>query len=528
MGRGEWAETADTADGTRIHARVDTPAGRLPDAGTADEEAPAPFRTRALTLSSERHGVIAKMDAVEGEGHVAVPVDYKRGKRPHIAQGVYQPERVQLCLQAMLLEEAGYEVPEAAIWYAASRERVPVRLDDDLRAATLTAVSGLRLAAAAARRPPPLENSPKCPHCALAGICLPDEVNLFRKGHAPRRLDPADDPALPLHVQAPGARIRKAGETLVVETDEGRIEVPMIRVSDLVLHGNVSVTTPALHALMRAEVPVAWHSTGGWFLGLTTAPGTAGLDTRIAQHRAAAEPTAALRVAAGLVAAKIRNQRTMLRRNWKADATDARDEAMKRLKRLAEAAPHVRDANRLLGLEGEAAAIYFRNFDALLGARSLPAFSFQTRNRRPPTDPINALLSFAYALATRAFTVALLRAGFDPYLGLYHRPRHGRPALALDMMEPFRPLLADSTVLTVINNGEVVANDFVFNGPSCALKPAARKALIAAWERRLDQQTTHPVFGYRIAMRRLIAVQCRLLARHLTNEIPQMPHYIPR
>jgi CRISPR-associated exonuclease Cas4/CRISPR-associated protein Cas1 len=377
--------------------------------------------------------------------------------------------------------------------------------------------------------PSPLENSPKCPRCALAAICLPDEVNWFRRGEPPRPLNPADDPALPLHVQAPGARIRKSAETLVVETEDGTTTVPLIDVSEVALYGPVSVTTPALHELMRREIPVAWHSTGGWLMGHTAGAGAKNVTIRAAQFALAADATRSRRIAAGLVAAKIRNQRTILRRNWKG-AVEAPTlvDGLKRLKRAAEAAPHAPDASRLLGVEGEAAAVYFALFPSLIAEGRLPVFRFEARNRRPPADPVNALLSFAYALATRLFTHALVSAGFDPYQGFYHRPRHGRPALALDMMEPFRPILCDSVVLTAINNGEVGPGDFTHNGPACALTPAGRKALIAAWERRLDQETTHPVFGYRVSMRRLIAVQCRLMARHVTGEISDMPHYVPR
>ena len=219
----------------------------------------------------------------------------------------------------------------------------------------------------------------------------------------------------------------------------------------------------------------------------------------------------------------------MLRRNWKSEPSAAHDRALKRLKRLAEAAAAA-DMERLLGREGEAAAIYFSCFEQmLLPERAVRGpFFFEKRNRRPPTDPVNAMLSFAYALAVRAFSGALEAVGFDPLQGFYHRPRPGRPSLALDMMEPFRPILCDSTVIMAINNGEVRDSDFITNGPACAIKPGGRRALIAAWERRLDQETTHPVFGYRISMRRLIAVQCRLLARHVTGEIPEMPHYTPR
>ncbi|RME97239.1 MAG: CRISPR-associated endonuclease Cas1, partial [Alphaproteobacteria bacterium] len=184
----------------------------------------------------------------------------------------------------------------------------------------------------------------------------------------------------------------------------------------------------------------------------------------------------------------------------------------------------------LLGLEGEAAAIYFRCFDRLIAPEKavLPAFGFAQRNRRPPADPVNALLSFAYALLARTWLTTLAAVGFDPYRGFYHRPRHGRPALALDMMEPFRPVLADSVVLQVINNGEVASDGFTVRGTACTMTSATRKALIAAYERRLNQETTHPVFGYRVAMRRLIEVQARLLGRHLDGEITAYPHYLPR
>lgn len=522
----EWGDTGDTEDGRRVHTRLDRKADALPD---PEDELPPPFEARSVTLSSETLGVIAKFDLIEGEGRTATPVDTKRGKRPHVAAGAYDPERVQLCLQAMLLEEHGYTVDHAAIWYAASRERVRVALDEDLRAYSLRAVSELRLAAASGRRPPPLEDSAKCPRCALAGICLPDETNFFRKGHAPRPLNPADDPALPLHVQTPGAKVRKSGESLIVETADTKAEVPLIHVSELAVYGPVSVTTPALYALMRADIPVSWHSTGGWLLGHTIGSGPKHPMVRAAQFRSAENERASQRIAAGIVEAKIRNQRTILRRNWKCDAA-SRDGVLDRLMQLVRKTPQTHNAKSLLGIEGEAAALYFGAFEGMITPEKLelPAFGFATRNRRPPTDPVNAMLSFAYALIVRVFTECLTTAGLDPYQGFYHRPRPGRPSLSLDMMEPFRPILCDSTVLTVINNGEIDASDFIHHGRSCAMKPMGRRKLIAAWERRLAQETTHPLFGYRVTMRRLIAVQCRLLARHLTGEIDHLPHYVPR
>ena len=526
---GEWAETGDTAEGRRTHVRVDEGGGRLPAPEELDDEM---ARARSVTLSSERLGVIAKMDVVEADGGTVTPVDFKKGKRPHVAAGAYEPERVQICTQAMILEDNGYKVERGMLWYAGSRERVPIVLDDELRALTLAAVRNLRSAAASGRRPPPLENSPKCPRCALAGICLPDETNLFRKGTAPRPLNPSDDPALPLYVQEPGARLRKSGERLVVETKEDSVELPMLDVSQVALFGPVSVTTPALHALMNAEIPVSWFSTGGWFLGHTVGTGHGNVAVREAQYRVAFDKVARLAFARDLVAAKARNARTMLRRNWRVDKdAEVRDEALVRLRGVVRRIARAADESQLLGLEGEAAAVYFDGFEHML-ARDLDdgvaTFSFAKRNRRPPTDPVNALLSLAYALLTRVFTTTISATGLDPYMGLYHRTRHGRPALSLDLMEPFRPIVADSCVIQAINNGEVKLSDFVFNGGACSLKPAGRKSFIAAFERRMEQETTHPLFGYRVSMRRLIEVQTRLLARHFQGEIVSYPHYLPR
>ena len=199
---GEWADSGDTAEGRRSHARVDEGGGHLPAPDDLNEDM---ARAKSVTMSSERLGIIAKMDVVEADGESATPIDFKKGKRPHVPAGAYEPERVQVCAQAMILEDNGYQVEQGALWYAGSRERVPVVLDNELRARTLEAISGLRSASTSAHRPPPLENSPKCPRCSpFAGICLPDETNLFRKGYPPRQLNPSDNPALPLYVQTPG------------------------------------------------------------------------------------------------------------------------------------------------------------------------------------------------------------------------------------------------------------------------------------------------------------------------------------
>ena len=529
----EWSDSADTVDGRRVHARADRPGPPLPSPDIIAETEPT-LTTRAITLSSATLGVIARIDIAEAEDGAVTPIDYKRGKRPHIAQGAYDPERIQVCLQALLLEEHGYRVADAAIWYAESRERVRIPLDDALRAAARAAVHELRLLVAQGRIPPPLTDSPKCPRCALVAICLPDEVSaLHGSPLAPRPIAVPADEALPLIVQSQRARINKEGETLkITDEDQGETTARLIDISDLVLFGNVNITTPALTALLERDIPVTFLSHGGWFRGIAHGLGHRNVELRTAQYRQSFDEAFCLRFARDLVAAKIANQRTILRRNGRDDAE--RGIVLDRLSAARRSTGRAASPGELLGFEGDAAATYFRAFANLLSPPKAAdpaeamAFRFDARNRRPPTDPVNAMLSLAYAMLARHLTVALASVGLDPYRGFYHAPRYGRPALALDMMEPFRPIIADSVVLSVVNTGELGAGDFVVATTGTALTAAGRRRFVEAFERRLSQETTHPLFGYRVSMRRLLLVQARLLSRFLLGELPVFPHHLPR
>ena len=532
--QGEWAESVDTVQGRHAHRRIDRPSGDLPqpkEPASEDSVETEKIHVQSITVSSVRLGLIARMDLVEGEGNRVTPVDYKRGKRPHIPRGAYDPERVQLCIQGMLLEEQGYICDEGTLYYVASRERVRVEFDTELRALTRSAIDGMRAMAASGQIPPPLEDSPKCARCSLVAICLPDEVNFLRRQEAPPRplAIPCDD-ALPLYVQVRGAKVSKKGETLEVSVEDEKIQtVRLVDVSQLVLMGQIYVTTPTLHELMSREIPVSWHSFGGWFLGHTIGTGNKNVEIRTAQYRASFDQAACLNIAKGLVIAKIQNQKTLLRRNWKHDSApegplDGFQADIRRAQRAA-------DLAELLGAEGQAAARYFGKFSSML-TRSAndgsPEFDFQTRNRRPPADPVNALLSYAYSLLVRAWTVALTAVGFDCYRGFYHQPRYGRPALSLDMMEPFRPLIADSVVLQAINNGEVRSSDFIRTAAGTALTEDGRKRFIGTFERRLSHEVTHPIFGYKVSYRRLLELQTRLLSRHLLGELAEYPNFTTR
>ncbi len=547
--QGEWADNYFTADGNATHRRADAGGGDLPPAdGTGDPE--RPYEARQVWLSSERLGITAKIDVVEGAASGGVsPIEYKRGKAPDVPEGAYLPERAQVAAQVLLLREHGYTVEDAFLYFGGSRRRAPIVVDDELVAITLAAIARAREIAGAAVAPPPLVESPKCAGCSLSGICLPDEVTFLRE-HPPlseaeaevepdadaapppaeepelRRLQPARDDALPFYVQDQWGRVSLSGEELVAKTKEAEQKVRLANTTQVNLMGNIQVTSQALRALLERGIPTAFFSQGGWFYGFLQGLPSKNIELRVAQHEAARDPATCLDLARRFVSTKIKNCRTMLRRNDES----ASEAVLFELKQLARRAEACERAESLLGVEGTAARVYFGAFTGMIkgDAKLTGAFDLDGRNRRPPRDPVNALLSLAYSLLAKDLTITLAAVGLEPLLGFYHRPRFGRPALALDMMEELRPIVADSVVLSAINTRVVEPSDFILRGGAASLAPHARKRFILAYERRMDQLVTHPVFGYRVSYRRVLEVQARLLARVLLGEIAAYPPFFTR
>ena len=545
---GRWADNVFTVEGRNVHHRTDRLDHVLPDPEAAIEaedadDRPAeaeqegdnpPTITRSVVLGSERLGLTGKLDLVSTADDVAVPVETKRGKVPDNEQRSYEPERVQLMAQGLLLREHGYRADHGVLYFAKSRTRVDVAFTPELESRTLDLLSQARQAASETTIPPPLDDSPKCIGCSLSGICLPDEtlaltrLDVADSPNVPdvRRLFPARDDALPLYVQEQGAVVGKKGRTLVVrKAKEELARVPLKDVSQLVLCGNVSVTAQTVHLLCDSGVPIVHLSTGHWFYGLTTGITLRNAYTRQAQFQAATDPARRLVLAKAIVTAKGANQRTLLRRNASPSPSRDLDDMVDLLHKVRSAG----SSQQLLGLEGNLAARYYANFGCLLSPRDFDAsWDFHGRNRRPPKDPVNTLLSFGYAMLAKECTVAVLAEGLDPWWGLYHQPRHGRPALALDLMEEFRPLVVDSAVITAVNTGMLTAGHFVRSQSACMLTGAGRKAFIRAYEGRLDQLVTHPVFDYRCSWRSIIHLQARLLARWLQGDVPQYTGMVTR
>ena len=536
--QGEFEDSVDTIEGRFQHRRVDRPSGELPVRSTGDtadllDEDDAAYETihaRSVMLSDSALGAVARIDLIEGQGKTVTPVDYKHGKAPDVPEGAWEPERIQVCLQGLLLRANGYTCNEGMIYFIESRQRVRVPLDGALVSRTMELLSGLRNMAAFGQIPGPLVDSPKCPRCSLVGICLPDEVNFITakaetvKPEDVRRLAPARDDSVPVYVQSQGAVVGKSGDQLQVK-QKGQVlqKVRLMEVSHLSLFGNVQVTAQALRELCARNIPVCHFTYGGWFSGITNGMSHKNVELRCRQYVDAMTPETALSIARQMVFGKIKNCRTLMRRNHR-DPSAATLAEMDRLANRAQTAPSL---DTLLGIEGAAARTYFSEFQGMIKTESL-VFDFRGRNRRPPRDPVNAVLSFLYAMLIKQATVTALTVGFDPYLGFYHQPKYGKPALALDLVEEFRPLVADSVCLTLINNGELSLEHFITRGNAAALTQNGRRKVIEAWERRMDTLVTHPLFGYAVSYRRILEIQARLLSRHLLGELPAYPVFRTR
>ena len=523
----EWKDTADTIKGQRVHKRVDKPNSFLPlPEDVKDKE----FQVRSVTLSSERLNIISKMDLLEEKDGYIIPVEYKKGSIPtNTNSEELQPETVQLLVQALILKDNGYSCKKGMLYYATSRTRVSIDFSQDLFQKTENIITQFKKDIVKSSAPKPLEDSSKCPRCSLVEICLPDEFHYLeaKKTKPIRPISLKGESKFPVYVQSYSGKVSKKGYRLEIKTDEKQIQsVPIMDISQLVLMGNISITTPCLHELMRKEIPVVWHSYSGWFLGLTQGIGHKNSALRSAQYKKSFDKNFCLEFSKKLVQAKIYNCRTLIRRNWRSGSKP--ELLLRNLKRYGEKINNIKSFKELLGMEGLSSKDYFQSFNLMIKDKNNYSFYFSKRSRRPPEDPINLMLSFSYTLLTRLWTVTLSSTGFDSFKGFYHKSGYGRPALALDMMEPFRPLICDSSVLMAVNNREIQSKDFIYSGGKVGWTPSGKKKFIAVFERRLSQKITHPIFKYQISYRQLLEIQSRLLSRYLFDEIKEYPHLMTR
>lgn len=502
---GEWHDNAPLLRGSAQHSATDTP---------SQHRRAEKLITRRSYYASDNLGVAGFTDVVEETQGLRYPVEYKRGHA-----GPWLNDMIQLCLQAMLIEEAeGAEVPFGYLCYLASNRRVRIEFDTRLRDQARAAVTQAR-ELLSHPSPPDVQPGPRCHGCSLRTLCLPDE-EAFLEARAGK---PPAPPSLglenTLYLDEPGLHVGKRGNTLhLSKNGETIASVPLAKLEQVVLCAPAALSSPALHALLYHDIHLVLLSRSGRYEGELLPEASRNSLLRARQYEALQEDLGFL-LARGFVQGKLHNLRATLLRGAREypHQTATFSAAADNIHRAATQLPNAATHDQLLGLEGTASAAYFSAFDAML-SNDWP-HRFTGRSRRPPRDPVNALLSFAYSLLLAEVVSALHIVGLDPYFGFLHGLVYGRPGLALDLMEEFRPVVADAVVRSVINRKQVKPDHFKPEGQGWYLTEPGREAFYRAWDERRHEQMTHPVFGYRLPYHRLYELQARIVAKVLTGEL---------
>jgi CRISP-associated protein Cas1 len=337
-----------------------------------------------------------------------------------------------------------------------------------------------------------------------------------------------------LYVTTQGAWLSKDGENVVVSVDNvERGRVPVHTIGGIVGFGRVLISPPLLGACAEAGISVHYLTEHGRFLARVEGPVSGNVLLRRTQYRWADDPARRDAIIKSIVAGKILNQRAVLARALRdhgettADANRAAlTSAIDRLANIVRRTERPLDGDQLRGAEGEAGQVYFSVFDTLVRAEK-PVFAFGGRSRRPPLDATNALLSFAYALLTADVRGALESVGLDPAVGYLHVDRPGRPSLALDLMEEFRPFFADRLVLSLINRRQLAAKDFrTLDNGATLLTDDGRKTVLVAYQERKRDEIQHPFLNEKVTVGLLWFIQAQLLARHLRGDLDAYPPFI--
>jgi CRISP-associated protein Cas1 len=324
-----------------------------------------------------------------------------------------------------------------------------------------------------------------------------------------------------LYITQQDTVLRKVDERLKV-TSNGQtlLDIPLIKVSQVVAFGRVTVTAATVATLMEHSVDLCYLSEHGRYIGRLEPRFSKNSLLRVEQWRAAFDERRKLTIARQCVLGKLANMRVMLLRANREEGRPELTSAIERLKEAERAAEACQNLDTLRGYEGEGSAAYFSVFEYLIKQD----VAFPGRVRRPPTDPVNAMLSFGYTLLYNDLHSACNIVGFDPYVGYLHADRYGRANLALDLMEEFRPIVIDSVVLTCVNKRIIQKDDFIVElGGAHRLSDDARRRFLLQYEERKNTEFKHPVFGYRISYQRCFELQARLLAKFLQGELEAYP-----
>ncbi|HEX8494406.1 MAG TPA: type I-MYXAN CRISPR-associated endonuclease Cas1 [Pyrinomonadaceae bacterium] len=487
-----------------------------------------------LNLESERWGLTGKIDCVRRRDGMIVPYEHKRGRSARSRDGMaetWPSDRLQVIAYAALVEEqTGREVTEGRVRYHADNVMVRVPIDEQARADLARAVARARELQSTVERPPITENERLCVRCSLAPVCLPEEARLAatisettpaQPVRETIRLFPADDDRRTLHVLTQGARVGRKGDRLEITARDEETQLhPVQEIGQVVLHGFSQITTQGLRLCAEQEIGVHWVTTGGRYMGAWST-GMGSVQRRIRQYQALTDAELCLSLARRLAEARVRGQLSFLLRASRETGRDVKKvrEAVSGMRKLLSPMSRATNIDSLRGYEGSAGAHYFSALPHLVVPEVSAAMRPEGRNRRPPRDRCNALLSFGYALLLKDVTNAIMTVGLDPCLGFYHQPRSQAHPLALDLMELFRVPLIDLPVIASINRRQWDEDeDFQIAGQQVWLSDTGRKKLIGIYERRKADKWKHPVIGHSLSYSRLMELEVRLLEKEWMGE----------
>lgn len=326
-----------------------------------------------------------------------------------------------------------------------------------------------------------------------------------------------------VYITTEDAHIGKTDERLTVRVNGGKLlDVPFLKIDGLVVLGRSTLSPAVVSELLDRNIPLSFLTVTGKFRGRLEPELTKNIVVRRSQWAAAGETEKSIHVVRGFIRGKLKNYRASLQRSQRDYPDRDFSSEIMELKRTIERLDRESSINVLRGLEGSGSAIYFGCFDRLLRN---PAFTFPKRSRRPPTDPVNALLSFGYSLLRHDVQGAVNIVGFDPYLGYLHVERYGRPSLALDLMEEFRPLVVDSMVLSALNRQQFKPSDFESEPLSGAVRltDEGRKHFLRSYEQKKQSKFKHPVMKRQCSYREAFEIQARLLAKYLMGQTEIYP-----
>lgn len=333
-----------------------------------------------------------------------------------------------------------------------------------------------------------------------------------------------------LYVTTQGVYLRREGETIVADRERRTVmRLPIHTLQAVVCFGNVLVSPFLMGLCAERGIHVSFLTENGRPLGRVEGGKSGNVLLRVAQMRTADDTEKCAAIARSFVIGKVLNARSVLQRRVRDHGTDERCEtAVVKLANVVQRVRHAATVDEIRGLEGEAAAHYFSAFGSLVVAQK-ENFEFTERNRRPPRDPMNALLSFLYVLLAHDCAGAVKSVGLDSQIGFLHALRPGRESLALDLMEEFRAFFSDRVALSLVNRGQIKRRDFAFSESGAVeMSETARKAVLVEWQTRKRDQIVHPFLDERIDVGLLPFVQAQLLARHLRGDLDAYPPFIAK